>query len=85
MITALVGAYAGWQWQSSYTSSPEVIQWKAENGGPNTRGIAEPPSAIGTGINLTISLAWPIFCLIWFGPKGRSERALHIDDEDRLV
>jgi len=86
MITALVGSYAAWEWQAAYASTPEVVQWKAENAGnPSTRGMGQGPSAVQTSVNLGISCAWPIFCLFWFGPKGRSERALRIDEEDRLV
>ncbi len=33
-------------------------------------------SLIGIGVGLVIGLAWPLFCLLWFGPMGKQPDAL---------
>ncbi len=72
--------------QIAYSKSPEIAQWKAENASsPLAPGLGRVPHPAWLLGGLTLNLAWPVFCLIWFLPAERSEKALRQDEEDALV
>ena len=86
VLVTIPSTYIAWQEQQTFTNSPEVAQWVAEN--------SKSPMAAGMGANqspllmipgVVLNLAWPVFCLFWFLPAGRSDKALRQDDEDVLV
>ena len=85
-ITTLIASYLGYQLVQAYTNSQEVVQWLAEHpNDPRGFGLKGGMSTWGTLIGLPFSLAYPTFCLVWFLPSGRSERALRHDEEEELV
>lgn len=46
----------------------EIAEWaKAHPDSPFAQGQGSPMALIGPAIGLLIGLAWPSFCLIWFG------------------
>lgn len=86
VVTTLPSSYIAWNEQQNHNNSPEMTQWVAEN--PKSpmaasMGMTSSPLMMIPGVAL--NLAWPTFCLIWFLPAGRSERALRQDEEDDLV
>ncbi|MCH7791240.1 MAG: hypothetical protein IID31_03030 [Planctomycetes bacterium] len=85
-ITTLIASYLGYQMLQAYINSQEVVQWLAEHpNDPRGMGLKGGMSTWMTLIGLPVSLAYPTFCLVWFAPPGRSERALRQDAEEELV
>ena len=85
-ITTIPNSFIYHQAQKTYSESQKVAQWKAENpNSPVAAGIGAEPNIFMSMAGTALSLAWPTFCLFWFIPPGRSERALRHDEEEALV
>ena len=85
-ITSLISGYLGYQSVQAYKNSPEVVQWLAENpNDPRGFGLKGGASNWGMLVGLPFTFAYPTFCLVWFLPSGRSERALRREEEEALV
>ena len=85
-ITTIPSTFVMKNEQSAFNNSAEVAQWKAENpSSPMAKSIGNDPNPAWMVLGLALNLAWPIFCLIWFLPSARSEKALRQDEEDALV
>jgi len=59
----------------------ELIEWaKAHPDNPMAKGQDGPGGYIGMAVGLVIGLAWPTFCLIWFGLVKRDPKSMGGDD-----
>ena len=85
IVTISVQSALGIIQQQKMVNDPEMAQWIAEHPGSGLAdGLSQSSSTQGI-IRLVFFLAWPVFCLLWFIPPGRSERALRHDEEEELV
>ena len=85
-ITTIPSTFVMKNEQTAFNNSAEVAQWKAENSSnPMAKSIGTDPNPAWMVLGLALNLAWPTFCLIWFLPSARSEKALRQDEEDALV
>lgn len=62
VVMTLVGTGYG------YVRMQDMAQWLAANGGSKWAQQANPAYQwIGLGVGVLLGLAWPVFCLVWFG------------------
>ena len=95
VLSAVFGSYASVRGTAAQQAEMEV--WLAENGDTDfgrqmqqqydNQQQMQGPIQIATVVGgLSVSLAWPVFCMIWFGMVKRTEEDMggHIDPDADL-
>lgn len=82
VVAAFSGSFVGFQSQRDMVSAQSA--WIEQYGDASDYGkmmtqqmqgqasIQGPMQAVGTLVGLVVYLAWPVFCVIWFGMKKKS-------------